>query len=53
MDSTIPVESELTPLLVVAFDIPSIDQIQDQEQQDMIDQIHEIQTQQPQNQEPL
>ena len=53
MDSTIPIESELTPLSVVAFNIPSIDQIQDQEQQDIVDQTHEIQTQQPQNQEPL
>ena len=53
LDSTFPVESELTPLPVVAFNIPSIDQIQDQEQQDIVDQTHEIQTQQPQNQEPL
>ena len=53
LDSTIPIESELTPLPVVAFNIPSIDQIQDQEQQDIVDQIHKIQTQQPQNQELL
>ena len=53
LDSTIHVESELTPLPVVAFNIPSIDQIQDQERQDIVDQTHEIQTQQPQNQEPL
>ena len=58
LDSTISVGEELTPIPVVAFDndqdfTPAIDQVQNQEQQDIVDQTHEVQTQQPQNEVPL